>query len=104
MMKKQIIEEIRDLLEKAYRERFYRIILYGSEARGEAKPDSDIDILVLLKGPIDYGADIMKNIDALYPLSCRLGRRISAKPVDKNDYETVVCPLYENAHNEGVIA
>ena len=48
MMKKQIIEEIRDLLEKAYRERFYRIILYGSEARGEAKPDSDIDILVLL--------------------------------------------------------
>src|ERR671931_131438 len=31
-----------------------RIVLYGSRARGEAEPESDWDLLVLLDGPVDY--------------------------------------------------
>lgn len=31
-----------------------RIILFGSRARGEAKPDSDYDILIVVKGEIDW--------------------------------------------------
>jgi predicted nucleotidyltransferase len=30
-----------------------QIILYGSRARGDAQPDSDWDILVLLDGPVE---------------------------------------------------
>jgi len=30
-----------------------RIVLYGSRARGDAAPDSDWDLLVLLDGPVD---------------------------------------------------
>jgi hypothetical protein len=62
----------------------------------------DIDVLVLLDGPVDYGRDLEANLSALYPLSLELGRRISAKPVPATEYETVDCPLYRAAHLEGI--
>jgi predicted nucleotidyltransferase len=37
-----------------YRSRLAGVVLYGSRARGDNRPDSDIDILVLLKEPIDW--------------------------------------------------
>ena len=30
-----------------------RVILFGSKARGEGEPDSDIDLLVLTRGPVN---------------------------------------------------
>ncbi len=79
------------------------MVLYGSEARGEAKPDSDIDILVLLTGPIDYGRDLRTNISALYDLVLELERPISAKPVDAAAYEAAEHGLYRTAKAEGVL-
>ena len=60
--------------------------------------------LVLLDGQIDYGRDLQANLDAVYPLSLELGRRISPKPVSPSDYDRVDCPLYRNAHREGIAA
>jgi predicted nucleotidyltransferase len=40
--------ELRNRLGKALRE----IILFGSQARGDGYPDSDFDMLVIVKGPI----------------------------------------------------
>jgi predicted nucleotidyltransferase len=79
-------------------------VLYGSEARGQAGPDSDVDVLVLLSDPVDYGRDLEMNIRAVFPLSLQIGRRISAKPVSAREYETTDCPLYRNAHKEGIAA
>ncbi len=37
-----------------------RIVLFGSRARGEAAPDSDYDLLVVLPGSIDRKAETLR--------------------------------------------
>ena len=104
MLKEELLEKIKACLFEVYHDRLCGVVLYGSEVRGDATPDSDIDVLVLLDGPINYGHDLEKNLDVLYPLSLQLGRRISAKPVVASEYENVDCPLYQNVHSEGIMA
>lgn len=104
MNRDELLREVRSALEGAFGARLRGVVLYGSEARGTAGPDSDIDLLVLLDGPVDLGKDIETSIKALYPLSMRLERCISAKPVDAAEYESVECPLYRAAHREGIVA
>ena len=103
MVREQLLQQIKNCLSAAYQERLRGVVLYGSEARGTQKNDSDIDLLVLLDGTVDYGHDMEKGIDAVYPLSLELGRRISAKPVSILEYDQVDCPLYHAAHMEGVV-
>lgn len=102
MTREELLKEIKARLSKAHGQRLRGVVLYGSEARGTAGPNSDIDVLVLLKGPVDDGGDLLTDIKALYPLSLQIGRPISAEPIDASEYESVECPLYQNAHREGI--
>ena len=104
MERRVLLDTIKRLLQAVHGDRLRGVVLYGSEARGTASPESDIDILVLLDQVEDYGRDLRANIDALYDLSTKIGRRISAKPVSATEYETIDCPLYRNAHREGIAA
>lgn len=45
-----IAHRLKDLIRKAEGDRVRRIILFGSRARGDARTDSDFDLLVVLRG------------------------------------------------------
>ena len=96
-----LLRNIRKRLHEAYGDRLQGTVLYGSVARGEAGADSDVDVLALLRDPLDYVRDLEAAVAAVYPLSLEIGRRISAKPVSAADYETVDCPLYRSARKQG---
>ena len=79
------------------------IILYGSRARGDERPDSDWDILVLT----DYSVDLIterKFRDKLYDLELETGEPLSIFVYSKNDWQTKqrITPFYENVTQEGV--
>lgn len=97
-----ILAEIQKRLSSVYGDRLCGVVLYGSTARGNACADSDIDVLVLVEGPIAYGRELQRILRTLYPLSLEWGRRISAKPASPEDYEKGEYPLYRNALREGI--
>ncbi|MBI2433794.1 MAG: nucleotidyltransferase domain-containing protein [Candidatus Hydrogenedentes bacterium] len=99
-----ILQEIKRRLAEVHGERLKGVILYGSVARGEENEDSDIDVLVLLEGPIQLMRDIQKNNRAVFDLSLELGHPISAKPADYERFQTYECPLYINVKREGIAA
>ena len=99
-----ILQQIKQRLAEVHGNRLKGVILYGSFARGDENEDSDIDVLVLLEGPVNYGEDLHKNIHALYNLSLELDHPISPKPVDEKQFQEYWCPLFENVKREGIAA
>ena len=99
-----VLQRIKAALAVAFGSRCRGVVLYGSEARGEATSDSDIDVLVLLAGPVQLGQDLRTIIHTLYPLQFEIGRSIDALPVDITVYEAGEFALYRNAKREGITA
>ena len=102
MTNEQLLIQIRDRLRAAYPERLAGLVLYGSTAREEASPESDIDLLVLLKGPVALGKELETIIEALYPLQLEVLRPLHALPVEAEVYEAGEYALYRNAQREGI--
>ena len=51
---------LKEGLKEIYGPHLKKIILYGSQARGSGGPDSDIDVAVILDGPIQVGLEIAR--------------------------------------------
>lgn len=99
---RDILGEFRQELEKLYGDRLKDIVLYGSWARGDATEDSDIDVLVLLRGKVIPGEEIDRMIDIITDINLKHGALLSVYPVSEDDYSTVNSPLLMNVRREGV--
>jgi predicted nucleotidyltransferase len=49
-----LVREIKKLLLAEFGNEIQKVILYGSRSKGTSAPDSDYDILVILKNPYDW--------------------------------------------------
>ena len=80
------------------------VILYGSRARGDERPDSDWDILILT----DYATDLVterKFRNRLYDLELELGESFSVFVYARNDWQTKqkVTPFYDSVIQDGIL-
>lgn len=99
----EILQKCRACLESHYGSEFGGLVLYGSMARNQTEPGSDIDLLVLLNKPFDYFHELRQIIDLLYPVQLDTDCLISAKPAAIDEYENGSIELYRNAKREGVL-
>ena len=78
-------------------------ILYGSEARGTAREDSDIDLLMLLpknKSTLELRQKIN---DLVYDIELEFLATISTVFFTKDEWGSKRTPFYINVTNEGII-
>ncbi len=103
MDRASLLDEIRSHLQRTFGRRLRGVVIHGSEARGDAKNDNDVDVLVLLDGPVHLDDDLDRILHSLHPLQLEVDRIIEAFPVTYEDYETGRLPIYRNAKREGVL-
>lgn len=98
-----IAVQCRAALHQFYGPRLKRVILFGSSARGQASPESDIDLLALLAKTFDYFKELRSIVDLLYPIQLESKQLISALPAEVDEYERGAQQLYRNIQQDGQV-
>jgi uncharacterized protein len=96
-----ILIQFRAALAELYGDRIERVVLYGSRARGDAKPDSDYDVALFLKGPTDSWAEIKRISQITYEIFDATGADINTIPLSAETL-TKRTPLMHEIRKDGV--
>lgn len=114
-----ILEQLKQDLTTLYGDRLSHLTLFGSQARGDSEPESDIDVLVVLRSrsvsdgesphdggaesPINPGEEIKRTGKIVADLSLHHDVVISCLFMDETQYQTRNNALLRNIRKEGVL-
>jgi len=78
-----------------------KVIMFGSQARGDATKESDIDLLVIL--PSLDSKMLNLAFDIAWEVGFDAGKMISVVPAEKNELKRLaVSPFYRAVKREGI--
>lgn len=97
-----VLNALRNQLRQIYGERLARLVLYGSQSRGEADAGSDIDVMVVLRGVVRPSREIARIGEVTASLSLEFGVVISCLFISAHRYAREKSPLLLNVRREGV--
>lgn len=98
----EAIAQTRLGLEKIYGEQLEKMIIFGSQARGDAKPDSDIDILIVLKNQFNYSQERNRISVLIADICLEYTVVISCIFATIQKYQEYESGLFRNIRREGV--
>ena len=99
----QILHEYREGLSEVLGDRLDAVVLYGSQARDEARgADSDIDVLCVMRGPFDYGEAMDRTAELTARISLENDTVLSLVFATREKYEKSGLPFYMNVRKEGI--
>jgi len=99
---KQILNELKIRFQELYSERLVQMVLYGSQARGDAVEGSDIDVLVVLRGEVNPFDELDRVGDIVYDISYENDTVVSCVFMDEDRFLHRNGPLLRNIRREGM--
>ncbi|NEP62121.1 MAG: nucleotidyltransferase domain-containing protein [Symploca sp. SIO2G7] len=90
-------------LKTLYKEQLDQIILFGSQARGDAKTDSDIDVLIVLKHSFVYSQESDRISHLIANLCLEHNVLISCAFATHDQVQFQNTAFFRNIRQEGVI-
>jgi uncharacterized protein len=88
-------------LDETYGNRLDRVVLFGSNARGEARPDSDYDVAVFLNDPDSFWKESGRLAEIETDILYETGAIINALPFPAGAYRDRT-PLMHEVRREGL--
>lgn len=98
-----ILTTLKSGLLQLYGNRLIKVILFGSEARKTAHENSDIDVLIVLKGEVNIGTEIDKTSKFISELSLNYDRVISRLFMSEEYFINYQSALLRNIRSEGIV-
>jgi predicted nucleotidyltransferase len=96
-----VLSRFRTALDDVYGARLERVVLYGSRARGDARPDSDYDVAVFLRDIPDRGQEMNRLADLAADILYDVGGVIHAFPFRAGAYNEPT-PLMHEVRQDGL--
>ncbi len=90
-------------LQRVLGNQLHSVLLYGSRARGDAGPYSDIDVLVVMCDDFDYTDLMRRTSEVVGRLSLQYDVVISRAFVTRERFEHEHSPFLLNVRREGVV-
>ena len=97
-----VLAELKQKFQAIYGDRLVRMVLFGSHARGDAEPGSDIDVLVVLRGNVDPAEEIERTSEVLADLCLAHNEVVSCVFMGEARFTTRQGPLLRNVRREGI--
>jgi predicted nucleotidyltransferase len=97
-----LLQQLRTELHRVLGLQIEAIYLYGSQARGDARPDSDIDVLVVLRGDFSYFEMVERTGEIAARLSLQYDTVVSLafSSLEKSNQQKI--PFLLNVRQEGI--
>jgi predicted nucleotidyltransferase len=98
----ETLQHASDALRRMYGPRLKRVILFGSYARGDARPDSDIDVLVVLEGPVDIMTEARRTSGLVMRTAADRDAALSFVHLSDEEFADLRRPLVRSIRDEGI--
>lgn len=103
MKKEEIIESIKSVARQSFPPDS-SLLLYGSQARGEERKDSDWDLLILLNKPQVEESDYDNLSFPLTFLGWQIGETISPQIYTRREWNSMsYLPYYKNVEHDKIV-
>lgn len=97
-----LLQKLRQRFEPIYGQRLQQMVLFGSQARGDAESGSDVDVMVVLNGKVRPADEIERTGAITAELSLQFDTVLSCLFISTERFESERSPLLLNVRREGV--